>query len=144
MERTRSTFSSRDSFSQRSFVTLVYPSVPYRRPDGDTLPSNDTAEVLAVEADLGETTLTIDYIPPPSSFPRITPPTLPPFWRIDHRWCLATLTPSIRPGSPKQEMIGQRLEGMRFMGRSTVCSSLLRTKTSLLSSRPRSSPPRQI
>ena len=42
-------------------------------PDGDILPNDDTAEVLAVEADLGEgATLTFInvYVPSASSWPR--------------------------------------------------------------------------
>ena len=34
-------------------ATLVHHSVPFRVPDGDILPKDDTAEVLAVEVDLG-------------------------------------------------------------------------------------------
>ena len=52
-------------------VTLVYHSIPYRVPDSDILPGNDTEEVLAVETELGGTTLahwpSSMYISPPAS-----------------------------------------------------------------------------
>ena len=53
-------------------VTLFHNSIHYRVPDGDILPDDDTAEVLAVLTDLGGTTLTFFnlYIPPASSCPR--------------------------------------------------------------------------
>ena len=57
----------------------------------------------------------------------------PFWWTLETRWCSATLTPTIPPGSPEQEMTGERPEEKCLMGRSTVCSSL-QTKFSLLSS----------
>ena len=50
-------------------VTRVHHSFSYRVPNNDILPEDDTAEVLAVEIDLGGTTLTFVnvYIPPVSS-----------------------------------------------------------------------------
>ena len=67
----------------------------------------------------------------------LQPPTLTPFWwTVDSRWCLATLMPTIPPGSPEQEMIGQRPEVKRLMGPYTVRSSMLQTKISLLTSPP--------
>ena len=51
-----------------------------------------------------------------------TPLTLTLFWRtVETRWCLATLTPTISPGSPEPQMTGQRPEGRLSTGRSTVC-----------------------
>ena len=46
-------------------VALVYHFIPYTVPDGDILPDDDAVEVLAVETDLGGTTLTFVnvYIP---------------------------------------------------------------------------------
>ena len=63
-------------------VTLIYHYVPYRVPDGATLPDDDTAEVQAVETKLGGTTLTIInvYIHSAFSYPRNYAPTLTPFW----------------------------------------------------------------
>ena len=75
--------------------------------------------------------------PPP---PRPPPPTLMPFWwTVETKWFLAVLTPTILPGSPEQEMIGQQVEGTCLMGPSTVCCC--ETQTSLLTSPPRASPP---
>ena len=53
-------------------VTLVHHSVPYRVPDCDIHPDDDTDELLAVENDLWGTTLTSVnvYITPSSSCPR--------------------------------------------------------------------------
>ena len=76
---------------------------------------------------------------------RTTQLTLTPFWwTVDSRWCLATSMPTIPPGSLEQKMSGQQPKGKRLMGRSTVHTSLLRTKASLLDSPPRTSLPRQI
>ena len=67
----------------------------------------------------------------------LQPPTLTPFWwTVESRWCLEILMPTIPPGSPEQEMIGQRPEGKRLMGSCTVRSPMLQTKSSLLTSPP--------
>ena len=74
-----------------------------------------------------------------------TPLTSTPFWRTaETRWCSAILTPNTPPGSPEQEMTGQRPEGKISTGRSTVRNSVLQTKTLLPGSPPKSSPPHQI
>ena len=49
--------------------------------------------------------------------PGSTPPILTPSWRtMETRWCLATLTPTIPPDTPGQEMTKQGPEEKRFDG----------------------------
>ena len=93
-------FSSPSSASSSS-VFPSWRSVPF-----------DTAEVLVVEADLRGTTLNFGQrVYPPCVF---LPPELHPWfwrpsggpWKPDGVWRL--LTPIIPPGSPEQEMTGQR------------------------------------
>ena len=101
------------------YVTLVHYSVSNSVPDSGILPNDDTAEVLAVKADLGGTTLTFVNVYIPLRPPALgtTQLTLMLFWRtVETRWCLATLTPTIPPSSPELEMIGQRPEGRLTMG----------------------------
>ena len=63
---------ARQGGSSGRLVTLVHHSVPYRVHDSGILLDDDTAEVLAVETDLGRTTLSFVsvYISPASSCPR--------------------------------------------------------------------------
>ena len=115
----------------------ITPSLNYRVPDSGILPDDDTAEFLAVETDLGGTTLTFVNVYIPLRPPTLgtTPLALTLFRRtVETRWCLATLTPTIPLGSPEQEMIGQRPEER---------PSLL-TKISLLDPLTNASPPRKM
>ena len=107
----------------------------------------DTAEVLAVKANLGGDHTDFCqrvYLPGVLLPPELRPLILMPFWwTVETRWSLVILTPTIPPSQPRR-MTGQRAEGELLMGRSTVHSSQLRTKTSLLVCPPRARPPRQI
>ena len=115
-------------------VILIHHSVSFRVPDGDILPYDDTPEVVVVKADFGQfggmtpTFVNVQLRPtlsrPPEKRPQFwcSPEGL---WRPGHqmpRWCLATLMPTIPPGSPGQEMIRQQPGERCSMRRSTVCS----------------------
>ena len=60
---------------------------------------------------------------------------------MEIRWGSATSAPIIPPGSPGQEMTGQRPEEQRSMRRSTVRSLWLQTKICPLASPPKASRP---
>ena len=65
-------------------------------------------------------------------------------WTVETRWFFLTLPHTISINSPEQEMTEQRTEGKHLLGRSTVRSPLLRTKTSLFASPLRDSHHHQI
>ena len=104
----------------------------------------DTAEVLAVEADPWETTLTLllstctsPWCPPAPNFDALL---------VDRGDQMVFSNFNAHHPSWYSRTGDDRAaaEGKRLMVRSTVSSSLLRTKTSLLTSPPRASPSRQI
>ena len=127
-------------------LSLVPLRSSFRFPPQKGVPTSSLRKFWQSRPTSGDHTDFYQRVYSPASFcPGTLPLILTPFRRtMDNRWCLATLTPTIPPGSLEQEMIGQRPQGKRLMGRSIVRSSLLRTKTSPVTSPPRASPPFQI
>ena len=101
-------------------VTLVHNSVPYWVVYGDNLPKDDTSVVLAVEVEIGwGGNHPCQCLCTPGFVLLI----LMLSWNaVEIRWCLATTTPTISPGSPGQEKTGYLPGKKRLKRQSTVRS----------------------